>query len=120
MGVTGIRARTTWLAGLVLGVLDGLLLFEFPVLGVALVGAAVALVIWQRRAIAGLAGLSVGIGGMWLGVLLRARWSCDAFNAVPGQGCEMPNVDGYLVVGAAVLVAGLGLTGVAARRRRQG
>jgi len=104
------RRRTAWLAGLVLGVVNGFLLFEFPILAVVLLLASAVLVTRSRSWTAGLGGLAIGLGGLWVLVLGRARASCDAFNEVPGQGCVMPTVDGYLIAGAIVALAGIALT----------
>jgi hypothetical protein len=109
--------REAWLAGLVLGLLEGFLLFEFPTLALALVLATTILMTRPAAWSAGLGGLAVGVGGLWTVVLWQAQARCDAFNAVPDQGCEMPTVDGYLLVGLVVAAVGVVLTLHAWRRR---
>jgi hypothetical protein len=109
--------RTAWLSGLLLGILNGFLLFEFPTLALVLVLASALLLTRPAAWSAGLGGLAVGVGGLWTFVLWQAQARCDAFNAVPNQGCEMPTIDGYLVAGILVAAAGLGLTIHAWRRR---
>lgn len=111
--------RTAWLAGVVLGVLDGFLLFEFPLLGLVLTLIAALLLGRERPRSAGIGGLLVGIGGCWTFFLTRAKLACLAFDAAPNQGCEMPTVEGYLVAAGLVLLVGIGLTLRLALRRRR-
>ena len=66
--VNGARSdrRTSWLSGLLLGALAGFLLLEFPLFGLLLgvVGGILVSIAGQRSA--GIAGLLVGIGGLWV------------------------------------------------------
>jgi hypothetical protein len=113
----GTPPRTARLSGLVLGVANGFLLFEFPTLALLLLLVSAVLVTRPAAWSAGLGGLALGLGGLWTVVLWSAEARCDAFNAVPNQGCEMPTIDGYLLAGLAVSAIGIGLTVIAWRRR---
>jgi hypothetical protein len=107
--------RTAWLAGLALGVLDGFLGFEFPTLALVLVILAAVLLARQRPWRAGIGGLLIGAGSLWLVVLFRAVATCRAFDAVPNQGCVMPAMDGFLIAAGVVALVGLALTAASIR-----
>ena len=116
--MTRVEPRTAWLLGLLLGVLDGFLGFEFPPLALGLL--AVATIVLSRDAsrAAGIGGLLLGAGGLWIAVLLHAQASCTDFNAGPGQECVMPDVTPYLGAAAVAALVGLALTLRAARGSR--
>lgn len=116
--MTRIRPRTAWLLGLVLGALDGFLGFEFPSLALVLFLLGAILLARDASRAAGLGGLLLGPGGLWIAVLLRAQASCAAFNASPDQGCVMPDLTPYLTAAAVATLLGLGLTLTGARARR--
>ncbi len=101
------RPRTAWLAFAVLGVLDTVLLLEFPSAGLLLLGLAILGLLWRPPRGAAVSGLVTGIGGTWTGLMVRVKLSCEAFAAVPGQGCEAPGIDGWIVTGAVILAIGL-------------
>jgi hypothetical protein len=103
-------ARTAWLAFAMLGVLDTLLLLEFPPAGLLLLVLAIAGMVRRRPRDAALAGLLTGIGGTWTGLMVRVKVSCEAFDAVPGQGCEAPDIDGWIAIGGAILAIGVLVT----------
>jgi hypothetical protein len=111
--------RTAWLAGLVLGVPAAFLVLVFPLVGVLILLAAVALLLLRGPRRFGIGGLLIGFGSTWTALLLLARLNCDAFNAAPNQGCtEPPTIDTYLVAGVILAMLGLALTLVAVRERR--
>jgi hypothetical protein len=111
-------ARTAWIAFLILGVLDTVLLLEFPPAGLLLLVLAIVGTLWRPPRGAALAGLVTGIGGTWTGLMVRVKVSCEAFNAVPGQGCEAPDIDGWIAIGGAILAIGMVVTlGVVLRGR---
>jgi len=110
--------RTVWLAFALLGVVGTVPLLEFPIAGVLLLVLAFAGIAWRPPRTAAVAGLVTGAGGAWTGLLLRVQISCDAFNAVPGQGCEAPGIDGWIAVGGVILAIGLIATLVAVLRQR--
>jgi hypothetical protein len=83
------------------------LLLEFPIAGLVLLGLAIAGLIWRPPHLAAFAGLVTGMGGAWTGLMVRVNLSCDAFNAVPGQGCEAPGIDGWIASGAVILAIGM-------------
>ena len=114
------RPRTAWLAFALLGVLDSVLLPEFPIAGVVVVALALAGIGWKPPRAAAVAGFITGIGGTWTGVMVRGKVSCEAFNAVPGQGCEAPGIDSWIVIGIVMLAIGtLATIGVVLRERGQ-
>lgn len=109
--------RWTWTAGVLLGVLDGILFFAFPILGLGLLSVATVLALRDRARAAGIAGLLVGLGGCWTFFLVRATLECDAFNRIPNQGCVVFGLDPYLALAVVLLLVGAGLTVVAIRSR---
>lgn len=111
-----ISRRSDWLAGLVVGVLDGVLFFLFPALAVVLLGLFAVLASTRSTRLAAWSGALVGAAAAWLVLLGRSAVECEQFNAVPGQGCTQPDLTGWIVAGGLLLVAGLGL-GLAAWRR---
>ena len=116
--MTRVPSRTAWLLGLVLGGLDGLLGFEFPMLVLGLFAVAAIVLVRDASRAAGLGGLLLGAGGLWTMVLLRAQASCAAFNSMPDQGCVMPDITPFLGAAAIAGLLGLGLTLTAARSGR--
>ena len=106
------RPRAAWLAFMLLGILDTVLLLEFPIAGVLLLVLAVAGVAARPPRAASIAGLITGIGGTWTGLMVRVKMSCDAFDATPGQGCEAPGIEAWILVG--LLILGVGLVTTAA------
>ncbi len=111
---------TNWLAGLVAGTSSGLLVLVVPTLGVALVALGAIGVLRARPRVAGVSGLLVGIGAIIVALLIRAQMACEAFDAVPMQGCEAPDITPYLALGGGSLAAGLILSAVAIVGRKQG
>lgn len=109
---------TSWTAGVLLGALDGFLLFEFPSLGLALLAIAVFLALRERPRAAGIGGLLIGVGGCWTFFLARATLECDAFNRVPNQGCTAFGIEPFFALAVVLLVSGIALTVVAIRGRR--
>jgi hypothetical protein len=113
--------REGWISGLVIGAICGLTLLVVPV--AALVFALVfALVVRMKGAgVAAAGGFGVGAGASLLALLIRAIAACEAFNAVPGQGCTAPDLAALLAVGVLALASGVVLTAAtiaAARRSR--
>ena len=106
----------SWAIGLVFGAVAGLmvLIFGAPVLLLSLASLALAFV--AARSLALLSGASVGVGGAWLALLIRAQLACDAFDAAPNQGCEGFGAEPFLV-SAVVLGIGLIIGALAWRRR---
>jgi hypothetical protein len=99
--------RTAWLAFALLGILATVLLLEFPIAGLLFLVLAIAGMLWRPPRGASFAGLVTGIGGTWTGLMVRVKVSCDAFDAVPGQGCESPGIEGWIAIGAVILAVGV-------------
>jgi hypothetical protein len=116
--MTRVAPRMAWLLGLVLGVLVGFLGFEFPSLALGLFAVAAVILGRDVSRAAGLGGLLLGAGSLWIVVLVQAQARCAAFNAVPNQGCVAPDIAQFLLVAAIAAVIGIGLTLAAARGRR--
>jgi hypothetical protein len=108
--------RTARLAGLVLGIADGFLSLEIPVIGLLLVCLALVLLGLRAGRAAGLGGLAIGFGGTWVAALLNERFQCStgAWQGCTGGSLDVP----YLVAGAVILAAGIGLTLISCLRRR--
>jgi hypothetical protein len=112
------RPRTTWLAFALLGVLDAVLLLELPPVGFLLLVLAIGGMVWRRPQATAFAGLVTGIGGTWTALMLRVKISCEAFDAVPGQGCAAPDIDTWILIGLAILAIGILATLALALRER--
>jgi len=95
--------RRSWLAGLGLAVPDAFLMLEFPLLGIVLLVAAIALVSMNGRPAAGIAGLVVGLGGAWLLLFGRVALAC---NGGADGTCEAPGIENAILFSAGVLVLG--------------
>ena len=98
--------RTAWLAFFVLGALETVVLLEFPIAGILLLLLALVGIAWRPPRGAALAGLIAGIGAMWTFLMVRVQVSCDASNATPGESCQAPGIEGWILVGVALLVVG--------------
>src|SRR4051794_29140007 len=109
--------RTEWLAGLVIGVVAGVLTLIFATLGWAIVIIFGLLIVRAARRLPAFGGLFLGLGAAWDGLLIRAHLACQAFDAVPGQECGQPDIRPWLVFGSAFLAAGILATVMAAVRR---
>ena len=104
------------MAGLVVGVADGLLFFVFPSAAVLLLGTFVGLAAWRRRFAAASSGALVGIAATWLVLLKRSVVSCAQFDAQPGSECAPPDLTAWFIAGFAMLVVGTSLALVGRRR----
>ena len=108
-------AQESWFAGLALGAGGGFLALEFPLLGLAIL-IATALIVWRRgRLGAGVGGLLVGAGGMWLALFGRVAIDCRV-----DAGCTAPDIGAAVATSVGVLAIGLGLSMLAAVRARRG
>jgi hypothetical protein len=103
-------ARTGWLAGLAVGMSGGFLALEGPLLGLALLVAMAALARLGGQLVAGLGGLLLGVGLVWIGLFGRLKLTCTA-----ASGCEAPMIDAYLGLSVTFLVLGLATSGLALR-----
>ncbi len=110
--------RTAAFAGLTVGAISGILLLEWPPLGLLILVAYVVLARVARQALAGLGGSLIGVGAVWLVLFGRVKLSCDGTG--PGGTCESPGIDAALLVALAVLLSGIGSWLLAARRARSG
>ena len=108
-------ARTSWLVGLVLGALGAFALLEFPLAGAALTAVTLVLVARAGRAVAGVGGLLVGLGGMWLALFGRVALTCTE-----ASSCFAPGIGSAVTISAAVLAVGAALSIVTAVRAREG
>jgi len=111
------RAPTVWLAGLLIGVLAGILGLILPIAGLGLLIAATLLVLLRGTWAFGLGGVWLGFGGLWSALLLRAGLEC-AMNPASSDGCSSQMFQAYLVVGVLMSVTGLLVSAAAFRSRR--
>lgn len=118
----------TWLVGLLAGVLGGILTVSFGI-GLLPLGPAVLVVggFAPPRPV-GLAGMLVGLGGIWLVLFGRIQLECIRQPTVgpvivaPGgfSECVSADLTPWLVLAAAIALAGVGLTAsLVARRPRR-
>ena len=111
--MSGEARSTAWLAGLVLGVVAGFVALELPTLGIVFL--VLALVLLGRRAPrrAGVGGLALGFGSLWVVVLAHAWFECATGT---WHGCTgSSSADGFLVAGVVILLLGVLLTWIAGR-----
>lgn len=118
---TGRRAgpRTTWISGLVIGVIGGAALLVFPALGIGVLIAMLLGVVRAGSPMAGLGGLLAGVGLGWTLLFGRVKLTCTATQP-DGSSCVAPTIDAYLVLAVALLVIGVGVSigaALVARRR---
>jgi len=111
------RARSNWLAGVVVGVAAGVLTLTFPTLGWLIVLAFLLGLIRAAPRLPAVGGLFCGLGTAWLVLLGRSNLECQAFDAAPGQECGSPDIGAWLAVGGALLAIGVVSTVVALIRR---
>jgi hypothetical protein len=107
---------SSWFAGFVVGLASGLLVAEWPTVGVLIALAFVGGAVVSRHRLAAIGGLLLGTAGMWLFVIGAATARCASFDAQPGQECVMADLGPWGVVAAGVLAIGA-ITSVAAARR---
>jgi hypothetical protein len=101
------RPRTAWLAFALLGALATVVLLEFPIAGLVLLILALGGIALRPPRGAALTGLILGMGATWTLLMVRVKVSCEAFNAVAGQGCEAPGIGGWILVGLGMLAVGV-------------
>jgi hypothetical protein len=113
------RAQSAWLAALMLGVVAGIFGLIMPVTGMALAVVTTALVLLvPGPRLFGLAGAWLGFGGIWSGLLIRVGIDC-VVGPSTSDGCDNWLFIAHLVVGILMAIAGLLLTLVVFRGRRE-
>lgn len=99
------RRVTSWFLGLALGALAGGFVLEAGMLSLPLF---VLALIWagvEAHSPLGFAGFLAGIGASWAFVLAWGDWRCQA-----DPSCTMPDLTGWFVVAAVLMLAGAGVT----------
>jgi hypothetical protein len=89
----------------------------FPTLGWGIALVFGLLVLRRTRRLPAFAGLSLGLGAAWVGLLIRAQLACQAFDAEPAQECIQPDLGPWLALGGVFVAIGIVATLVAALRR---
>ena len=118
--MTGSNSARTWIACLLVGAGGGALTLVFPPLGLLLEAAGALPAVASATRYAALGGLLTGLGATWLVLIARANARCERFNSFPGQGCVAPDLGPWLIIGGAMLGAGLVLSlDVLVRSRRR-
>ena len=97
-----------------LGAASGFLFLEFPTAGLAVLAGAGVIVVRTGRGLAGIGGIFVGAGAVWVALFGRIKLTCTAEG-----GCFAPSIDTYLAVSVALLLIGLALSGLALVRARR-
>ena len=112
-------SATAWLSGVALGGLTGLTTISFALglLGLPILVASVALILWKGpRPLAG-AGFFTGWGLLWTVAITQSTVACLTFERGPGRWCEpADNVGPWLVAGVVTFVVGLAMSALALRR----
>jgi len=104
------RARSNWLAGVVVGVAAGVLSLFFPTLGWLIAVAFLVGLIRATPRLPAIGGLFLGFGAAWLLILVRSHLDCQAFNAAPNQECGEPDIGQWLAVAGVILAIGVAFT----------
>ena len=107
------RAASNWLAGVVVGVVAGVLSLLFPTLGWLVVVAFLVGLIRAAPRLPALGGLFLGYGAAWLVVLVRSHVDCQTFDAAPNQECGDPDIGPWLAFAGVLFAVGVVLTVVA-------
>lgn len=113
------RGPRSWLAGLVVGLLDGVLFFLWPTLALGLFAGFVLVAALGRSRLRAWSGGLAGAGTAWLVLLIRSVVACSQFDALPGSECVQPDLTGWVVAAAAMVVAGGALVVIDRRRARR-
>ncbi len=91
-------------------------MLEFPIVGAAITAVAIVVIKRAGRAIAGIGGLLVGVGGLWLALFGRVALTC-------GTGiqttCFAPDIGAAVVTSAAIGGLGVAVSIFAALRARR-
>jgi hypothetical protein len=103
---------SAWLSGLVVGVGAGFLALEVPAVGWLIAVVFVLGALLSRRRIAAIGGELTALGGTWVLLFRIAADTCR-------EGCEAPDVSGWLVAAWVLAAIGAFLTVVAADRSRR-
>ncbi len=106
-----MSARLAWTVGLVAGLAAGFVTIEGGMPGWIPTAVIYAWAILSRPAFAALAGLLVGHGLMWMGLLGRVALTCSL------PTCEAPGIGSWIAAGAVLLVVGVVVTIRALRTR---
>ena len=110
------RRPGAWLAGLVLGVISGLMLLELGALGVPFVLASLGLILWKGpRQLAG-AGLLSGFGLILFVLFARVALTCGGPFDPGTSTCVAPDLTGWIVAGAVIFAVGLIASAIALQR----
>ncbi len=107
------RAASNWLAGVVVGVVAGVLSLLFPTLGWLVVVAFLVGLIRAAPRLPALGGLFLGYGAAWLVVLVRSHVDCQTFDAAPNHECGDPDIGPWLAFAGVLFAVGVVLTVVA-------
>ena len=113
LSVSGTRRN--WLAGLLIGVVGGFATLYVPPLGLAVLGWIVFALRSRPRRVAA-AGALIGVGAVWVELLVGAAWRCASFDAEPGQACVGPDLRPWLIAATALIAFGVSLSALGARR----
>jgi hypothetical protein len=109
---------SNWLAGLVLGAVNGTALLSLGMLILPLLLASLLLIAWKGpRLIAG-AGFLTGAGLLWTVLFLRVALTCGGPLDTGAGTCVAGDLGGWIAGAAAILVVGLLVSAAAFRRLR--
>jgi drug/metabolite transporter superfamily protein YnfA len=100
-------ARFDWLAAVAAGGLTGALFGIWPTIAFLITLAFVVPALASGHRAAAIGGFFLGLSALWLAIVAIADARCAAFDIRPGQECLGPDLTGWIVVAAAVFVAGL-------------
>ena len=114
------RPAAAWLAGVVLGVVGGIGLISFGVLGLAFLAIAALLIAWKGPRLLAAAGLLTGAGLIWTVLFARLQLTCTIGPIPADGGCHTEDLTAWIAGAAAIFVAGLVASALSLRRMQRG
>ncbi|HEX3264396.1 MAG TPA: hypothetical protein VHR16_01900 [Candidatus Limnocylindrales bacterium] len=98
--------------------MNGFAVVELGVLGLVLVAAAIALIVWKGPRLLAFGGLLTGFGGVWTLLFGRVALTCGDGAVFPDATCMTEDLAPWVVGSASLVVAGVIVSVVAIRRAR--
>ena len=109
----------SWLAGVVLGAICGLMLLSLGSLGIPFLLASIGLILWKGPRRLAAAGLLTGIGLIWFVLFTRVALTCGGPLDPGVSECVTGDLRGWIIGGAVVFGIGLVASAIALRRTQR-
>lgn len=109
-------AWSDWLVSLILGVTTGFGVLATGIIGIGLAVLALALIAWKGSRVLAIGGYLCGFAALWAVLMWNVVARCNAENQQAGTTCVSGATSAYLVASVIVLLVGVAITIVGARR----